>query len=156
MKPGPEKLGELLKSRRKELGLTLENVEAATIKAGSRVSAGFLSDTERAYPRSGGSVTLPADDKLRALSQVLDIPLRDLHAALGRVPGGSPAEQLVREHLTSYSGGQISREMVESLAQELDDIARVRVERVTGQYQSQSHIGGGKQSQKQLQSISKE
>ncbi len=84
MEPGPEKLGRLLRERRQELGLTLENVEAATRKTGTRVSTQFLSDTERAYVREGGSVTTPSDAKLRALSRVLDIPLVDLHAALGR------------------------------------------------------------------------
>lgn len=89
MEPGPEKLGNLLRERRQELGLTLENVETATRKTGTRVSAQFLSDTERAYARNGGAVTKPSDAKLRALSQVLDIPLGELHAALGRGEEGT-------------------------------------------------------------------
>lgn len=151
METRPEKLGKLLKERRKLLGLTLENVEVATIKLGMRVSAGFLSDTERAYPRKGGSVTLPSDDKLRALSQVLDIPMREMYAALGRVPSGSPAAQLVREELATYKvEGSLAPDDLDDLTSEVEDFARVRVERVMRQFQSQSQSqGGGKQLQRQ-------
>lgn len=146
------RLGEALKDRRTQLGLTLENVSAKIQAHGQKISPQYLSNIETAYSRPGKEPATPPDDLLSALALALGIPLRELHAALGRVPPGSPAEQLVREHLAPYTAeGQISREQVESLAQELDDIARVRVERITGQYQSQSQTGGGKQSQRQKQ-----
>ena len=142
------RLGQLLKAARQAKRLNQGEVADAM-----KIVQGQYSDIERAYIRPGqrrGSV--PDDDFLAAASAVLDRPVLDLHAALGRVPSGSPAVQLVREHLAPYNG-QISREQVESLAQELDDIARVRVERITGQYQSQSQSGGGKQSQRQKQEV---
>jgi transcriptional regulator with XRE-family HTH domain len=138
MKTGPEKLGNLLKERRKSLGLTLENVEAATIRLGERVSAGFLSDTERAYPRDGGSVTLPSDEKLRALSRVLDIPLIDLHAAIGRIPAGALARLFVRETLARH-GDQGSVELTESqmdaLIDDIEEYANMRLSRTMRQTQ---------------------
>lgn len=125
---GPEKLGRILRERRQELGLTLENVEAATRKAGTRVSTQFLSDTERAYVREGGSVTTPSDARLRALSEVLDIPLRDLHAALGRVPPGTLAASFVREKLAGYGADvRLSSEDMDALIADIEALGAALV-----------------------------
>lgn len=142
------RLGELLKERRNALGLTLENVSAKISARGKKLSAQYLSNLETAYTRPGKEPATPPDDLLNTLAQTLDIPISDLHAALGRVPPGSPAAQLVREKVAKYDGGgQIGPEIVQEISEELDDIATVRVERVMRQYQSQ---GGGKQVQRQV------
>lgn len=115
----------------------MENVEALTRRNGERVSMQFLSDTERGYVRKGGAVTVPNDEKLRSLSLALDIPLRDLHAALGREVEANLATSLVREKVAAYAPEQeLEPETMAELSSELDDFARVRVETTIRQRQS--------------------
>ncbi len=139
------RLGELLKERRNALGLTLENVSAKIQVRGHKLSPQHLSNLETAYSRPGKEPATPPDDLLNILAQTLDLPIRSLHAALGRAPSGSPASQLVREKLAAYNGeGQIAPAVLDDLSSEVDDFAQVRVERVMRQVQ-----GDGKQLQTQ-------
>lgn len=122
--------GQLLKEARIAKKLSQDEVAEAIKRA-----QGQYSDIERAYTRPGqrrGSV--PDDDFLASVSSVLGIPLRDLHAALGRIPPGSPAVHLVREKLAEYNGeSQIAAEELAELSSDVADYAKMRVEKTVRQ-----------------------
>ena len=149
-----ESFGAFITERRERAGIS--KAELARRTGMTRAYIGFIE--EDSQPPGMGPPNVSAKN-LSALARELSVSEPEMFergyrspAGFKLVPSGSPAEQLVREHLAPLpQGDQISREQVESLAQELDDIARVRVERITGQYQSQSQQGGGRQSQRQKQ-----
>lgn len=67
-------LGELIRRRRLELGLTQKEVEART---GGYLSQNYISQVER------GEVERPAFDRLEAFAAILQMPVNDLKIAAG-------------------------------------------------------------------------
>jgi transcriptional regulator with XRE-family HTH domain len=83
---GHRRLGALIREKRLRRGWTLDNVSAKARSLGIKLSPQFLSQIENAYEHPTKGVVTPSDEKLLAISKALDIPLVDLHAALGRIP----------------------------------------------------------------------
>lgn len=153
-----QELGRLIRERRKVRGWTLENVSTQVRRLGLRLSPQHLSNIENAYNHPGKEPSTPPDDLLRALSRVLEIPLSDLHASLGRIPANDAAAALVREKLAGYElldDMQLSPSEVDDMASDLGALAESlvssRVKRF--QRQSQSQQGSGKQAQRQKQGV---
>lgn len=126
------RFGKRLREARRLKGLSQREVAEAIHWA-----QGQYSDIERAYRRPGlARAAVPDDEFLAAVSTVLEIPLRDLHAALGRIPEGTPADLVVREHLSKYNiEGKLAQEDLDDLRSEIDDFAQLRVERRLRQLQ---------------------
>ena len=77
-------LGKALRARRLTLGLKLREVEER-----SGVGLEYLSNIERGYVNPKRGPVTPSDDVLTRIASALGIPLRELHAALGRGDGGA-------------------------------------------------------------------
>lgn len=120
------RFGKRLREARRLKGLSQREVAEAIHWA-----QGQYSDIERAYRRPGlARAAVPDDEFLAAVSTVLEIPLRDLHAALGRIPEGTPADLVVREHLSKYNiEGKLPPETVDELSREIEDYTQMRIER---------------------------
>ena len=86
-------LGDILRSRRTELGLTLREVSGA-----ARVSLGYISEIERGQKEASSellsslceALDVPLSDVLREVSDIIAVEEQRLaaEAAVERVPGG--------------------------------------------------------------------
>lgn len=143
-------LGHLVREARTAKELTLEQAEEL-----SGVKRNYLWTIEQAYVLPNRSPTIPSDDVLEAVAAAFGIPVVSLHAALGRVPAGSPAVQLVREKLAEYGGQDhavidLTAEQMDQLIDDVEGYAEDRLSRTLRQSRSQyQYQGGGKQLQRQ-------
>ena len=126
-------LGQILKSAR--LSKKLNQGEVADAM---KIVQGQYSDIERAYIRPGQTrASVPDDDFLVSASDVLDIPILDLHAALGRIPPGSAAAALVREKAASREDFTLTPDQMDNLITEIEAIAVFRIQRMMEETEKQ-------------------
>ncbi len=129
-----KRLGRLLRDAR--TGKKLSQEEVAEMIGRTQ---GQYSDIERAYMRPGSARgSVPDDEFLALVADALGIPIQDLHAALGRVPAGGPAAQLVREKLDSLANREeidLTTEQMDALIDDIEDYANMRLSRTVRQTQ---------------------
>lgn len=125
---GHKRLGKLIRERRKARGWTLDNVSEQVKRLGLRLSPQHLSNIENAYSHPGKEPSTPPDDLLRALSRVLDTPLSDFHAALGRMTTTSAAAALVREKAATFDEFHLTNDQMDALITDLERYAEMRLQ----------------------------
>ena len=86
-------LGNVIRQARSEKGWTQYDLYEKT-----GLSVGYISNIEKGYVNPKRGPVVPSDDTLIAISQALDIPIRRLHAELGRSVGATPGEGLPLQH----------------------------------------------------------